>query len=262
MSLTAQHWFPLLFPWGNGGRPLQVYPVSIVWSSCGCGGYPRHQEHGSSSANTFGDCHQVSLSVWAQTPPEMVIQGQVSLVSHKGNLKVTPEWLGQEKYYTTLCLYLNEFSFPSCKTHWPLDRAQCIQVNHAGRSIQTSLRSRINDEKEKAVKGGRAGLPHRRHCACVCSWPFPSLFFQLNPIFPAVSVTTGMVALGSIIVNSPVKPTVFKCLQRAKHGPTCSGGFVLPTKNYLVGTTALNLRLMKIQHSYCKESKERNAVSE
>lgn len=77
-----------------------------------------------------------------------------------------------------------------------------------------------------------------------------------------MSVTTGMVALVSVIVNSPVKPTVFKCLQRAKRGPPCSGGFVLPTKNYLVDTNALNLRLMKMQYSYCKESKERNAVSE
>lgn len=131
-----------------------IYHVVKLWMG---GGYPRHQEHRSSSANTFGDCHQVSLSVWARTPPEMVIRGQVSLVSHKGNLKVIPEWLSQEKYYTALCLYLNEFNFPCCKTRWPLDRAQCTQVNRAGRSIQTSLLSRINDEKEKAVKGRRGG---------------------------------------------------------------------------------------------------------
>lgn len=138
-----------------------------MWSSCGCGGYSRHQEHRSSSANTFGDCHQVSLSVWAQTPPEMVIQGQVSLVSHKGNLKAAPEWLSQEKYYTALCLYLNEFNFPSCKTRWPLDRVQCAQVNRAGRSIQTSLLSRINDEKEMAVKGGRGAPSSATLCLCL-----------------------------------------------------------------------------------------------
>lgn len=79
-----------------------------------------------------------------------------------------------------------------------------------------------------------------------------------------MSVTTSLVALVFIIVNGPFKLTAFKCLQRAKHGPTCSGGFALPTKHYLVGTTALNLRLMKIQHSHCKESnaEERSAGME
>jgi len=79
--------------------------------------------------------HQLSLIVRAQTPPEMVVQGQVSLVSHKVHLKVTPERYSQEKYYKALCLHLNEFNFPSSKTCWPVDRAQCTQMDRASRSI-------------------------------------------------------------------------------------------------------------------------------
>lgn len=77
-----------------------------------------------------------------------------------------------------------------------------------------------------------------------------------------MSVTTGVVALEFIIINGPIKPTVFKCLQHAKHGPTCSGGFVLPSKHYLVGTTALNPRLVKTQYFHCKESKAEDRGSE
>lgn len=199
-SFHPSHWltnnsFLYSSPRGNGGWSSQVHPVSIVCIRSGVMvvGYPGHQEHRSSSANTFGDCHQVRLSVWTQTPPEMVIQGQVSLVSHKVNLKVTPEWLGQEKYYKALCLDLNEFNFPSCKTRWPVDRAQCVQVNRAGRSIQTSLLSRINDEKEKAVKGGRRGslagdtapvFAADRSRVCFSSW---ILFSQLCLSPPAWS---------------------------------------------------------------------------
>ena len=115
----------------------------------------------------------------------MVTRGQVSLVSHKGNLKVTPEWLGQEKYYTALCLYLNEFNFPCCKTRWPLDRAQCTQVNRAGRSIQTLLLSRINDEKEKAVKGRRGGAPSSATLCLCLQLTIPESVFPAESYFPS-----------------------------------------------------------------------------
>lgn len=116
--------------------------------------------------------------------------------------------------------------------------------------------------RKKGYRGWEVGLLHPQHCACVCSWPFPGLFLQLNPIFPAVSVTTSMAVLVFIIVNGPIKPTVFKCLQRPKHGPACFRGFRLPTKHCLVGTIALNLGLMKIQYSHCKRIRQRSPASE
>lgn len=108
--------------------------------------------------------------------------------------------------------------------------------------------------------GGGAPAPATL-CLCL-QLTAQGLFLQLSPIFPAVSVTTSMAALVFIIVNGPIKPTVFKCLQHAKHGPTCSGDFVLPTKHYLVGTTALNLGAMKIQSSHCERIKQRSPASE
>lgn len=83
-------------------------------------------------ARISGRADQVSQSVWTWTPPEMVIQGEVSLVSHKVNLKVTTERQSQEKYYKALCTHFSEIlpKFPPPRPWFPLPRDRAPHAAH------------------------------------------------------------------------------------------------------------------------------------
>ena len=85
----------------------------------------------------------------------MVIQGEVSLVSHKVNLKVTTELQGQEKYYKALkskdiqpkLLYLAKLLFRIEGHH----HQASIPRNVGGTSLRRRRKKKIKNMNNKMV---------------------------------------------------------------------------------------------------------------
>ena len=149
---------------------------------------------------------QVIQSLWAWTPPETVIQGEVSLVSHEVNLKVTTEHQGQEKYYKALCTYLSKIlpeSLPTlpqacvCPGTEPDARTSPRRLsgwNMAGkiREVQNPWlqcnkwwkREGVESEVTFPVRGWEYRSTTSKQCVCVLL-PGPSAVFAAESYFPS-----------------------------------------------------------------------------